>query len=553
MYRNFKKKVSICVLFVSFISLSFNVVQAQVEQKFLPIPESVSCIDAEYDLKLGSKDYVLYGNVLKLQHFLFENGIMYHAPTGYFGPITQDSLKKYQSLRNLYPTGIFDANTRKAVAQETCKQEEVVNNTGTVIYNPAPNPNYPNTTSPTTNTQIPPTNTQNPSYPPQYQQPTTNITTLPSNQNPYSQTPANPTSDRQSYYQITEQMLGFNTGFTALNTENTQGGTYFCSIDNKTYQDLTSYSRYCVYNSNTSSSANNLSTITPPVLTLEEVGATAVKIRWKSIPEATEYKYKISGSPEKTTVALGLYKIGLTSGVNYTFSIAAVTPLGTSSYTTLPFTTKTARTIFKAPTNLGYTSIKSLDGSSYSYQVYWDAVPGATEYSWTTTAPGYNTISHTTKNTSAWFGPEYEAGKVYTVTVRACDIDGCSDQFATLSISVPPLIYELSTPTLTTSRVSAEKFYVSWSAITSPAGNTVRYECKIIPQENVSSAEHNYDWTGCPNIYTYQNSNTFDLTINTNTVYSVGVRAYSVGVGGVRTSEVSLPAYTTVKRDPFYY
>lgn len=218
MYRNFKKKVSICVLFVSFISLSFNVVWAQVEQKFLPIPETVSCLDAQYDLKLGSKDYVLYGNVLKLQHFLFENGIMYHAPTGYFGPITQSSLIKYQTLRNLYPTGFFDANTRKAVAKETCEQNEIVNNVGTTFYVPQANTNSPqnpyyppqsqNPTNPTTNTststntntQIPPSsNTQNPYY------------YVPQTQDPYysPQTQIPPASDNQIYYRITEQMLGF--------------------------------------------------------------------------------------------------------------------------------------------------------------------------------------------------------------------------------------------------------------------------------------------------------------------------------------------------------
>ena len=228
MYRNFKKKVSICVLFVSFISLSFNIVQAQVEQKFLPIPESVSCIDAEYDLKLGSRDYVLYGNVLKLQHFLFENGIMYHAPTGYFGPITQASLIKYQTLRNLYPTGFFDANTRKAVARETCEQNEIVNNVSLITnYNPQysntqqSNPNYPS------QTQYPNTQQPNPTYSPQTQYPDNTNTQIPnstntsSNQSPYYYVPQTtnpyysttttntPTLDKQIYYQITEQMLGF--------------------------------------------------------------------------------------------------------------------------------------------------------------------------------------------------------------------------------------------------------------------------------------------------------------------------------------------------------
>lgn len=218
MYRNTKKILVFSFLIMSFIGFGFYNVDAQVEQKFSPIADSVSCIDAQYDLSFGSRDYALYGNVQKLQHFLFENGIMYHAPTGYFGPITQASLIKYQTLRNLYPTGFFDANTRKAVAKETCEQNEIVNNVGTTFYVPQANTNSPqnpyyppqsqNPTNPTTNTststntntQIPPSsNTQNPYY------------YVPQTQDPYysPQTQIPPASDNQIYYRITEQMLGF--------------------------------------------------------------------------------------------------------------------------------------------------------------------------------------------------------------------------------------------------------------------------------------------------------------------------------------------------------
>lgn len=104
-------------------------------QTFPTFDSDVPCIDAKYDLRIGSRDYSLFGNVAKLQLFLYSNGIMYYPPTGYFGPITQVSLAKYQTLRNLAPTGILDFSTRTTLAKETC-QNQNSNSSIYTSYNP---------------------------------------------------------------------------------------------------------------------------------------------------------------------------------------------------------------------------------------------------------------------------------------------------------------------------------------------------------------------------------------------------------------------------------
>lgn len=143
-----KNRVILLILFI-FLAFGYKSSLAQMVQKFLPISYNLQCIDAAYDLGHGSKDYVLFGNVLLLQTFLFQNNIMSHAPTGYFGPITEEALKKYQLLRNLQPTGYFDANTRKAVARDTCKLDEIINNAGNISYYPSGNgQQFPDTTPP---------------------------------------------------------------------------------------------------------------------------------------------------------------------------------------------------------------------------------------------------------------------------------------------------------------------------------------------------------------------------------------------------------------------
>jgi len=87
---------------------------------FADINKDIGCIEVTYDLQFGSHDYVLYGPVNQLQTFLFQNSLMYYAPTGYFGPLTQAAVKKYQGLRNIPQTGVFDFPTRYTLAKETC-------------------------------------------------------------------------------------------------------------------------------------------------------------------------------------------------------------------------------------------------------------------------------------------------------------------------------------------------------------------------------------------------------------------------------------------------
>lgn len=115
------KKIILTILSITFISINLSFAQtSDIISGFAPIQMDTPCIEAIYDLKIGSRDSALFGDVMKLQLFLYQNEIMYHPPTGYFGPITQSALAKYQSLRGLSSTGYFDYETRHVLANETC-------------------------------------------------------------------------------------------------------------------------------------------------------------------------------------------------------------------------------------------------------------------------------------------------------------------------------------------------------------------------------------------------------------------------------------------------
>ncbi|GEM_PF-4512377 len=61
------------------------------------------------------------GEVTLLQRFLFENGYISVSPTGYFGPMTAEAVKKFQKAVGLKTDGLIDSNTRTKITEISCK------------------------------------------------------------------------------------------------------------------------------------------------------------------------------------------------------------------------------------------------------------------------------------------------------------------------------------------------------------------------------------------------------------------------------------------------
>lgn len=105
-------------------------------QNFAPINVDLACLESQYDFKVGSRDSALFGEIMKLQTFLFQNNLMSYPPTGYYGPLTLAGVSKYQSLRHIPITGKYDYPTRLTLAKETC--QGVSHLTPPVVYNYSP-------------------------------------------------------------------------------------------------------------------------------------------------------------------------------------------------------------------------------------------------------------------------------------------------------------------------------------------------------------------------------------------------------------------------------
>jgi murein L,D-transpeptidase YcbB/YkuD len=74
-------------------------------------PITADTIIFSQDLKSGVKSE----DVVKLQDFLKAQGYFQGTSTGLFGPKTVESLKLWQNLNGINPTGVFDAKTRAVV------------------------------------------------------------------------------------------------------------------------------------------------------------------------------------------------------------------------------------------------------------------------------------------------------------------------------------------------------------------------------------------------------------------------------------------------------
>lgn len=104
-------------------------------QNFPLITEDIPCVDINHNIGPGSRDYVVFGPILKLQMYLYQNEYMKYPPTGLYLQYTYDGVRNFQRDNRLKETGLVDINTRAVLKQITCQTK---NNIITQVVNPAP-------------------------------------------------------------------------------------------------------------------------------------------------------------------------------------------------------------------------------------------------------------------------------------------------------------------------------------------------------------------------------------------------------------------------------
>lgn len=89
-------------------------------QSFPSITEEIPCVDINHNVGPDTRDYVVFGPILKLQMYLYQNEYMIYPPTGIYSYYTYDGVRNFQRDNGLRETGVLDINTRMALKQTTC-------------------------------------------------------------------------------------------------------------------------------------------------------------------------------------------------------------------------------------------------------------------------------------------------------------------------------------------------------------------------------------------------------------------------------------------------
>lgn len=87
-----------------------------------------NCLDLTYNTGLGSKDLNTNGEVTSLQDFLRAGNYLKVEPTGYFGNLTVQAVKDFQSANNIEPVGQVGQITKKQIKNLSCNVANLTSN-----------------------------------------------------------------------------------------------------------------------------------------------------------------------------------------------------------------------------------------------------------------------------------------------------------------------------------------------------------------------------------------------------------------------------------------
>ncbi len=94
---------------------------AQILEDIDPNPETSSCISLVNNLKYRSRDANTNGEVSTLQDFLQSKGYLNSEPTGFFGLMTLNAVKAFQTANSISATGYVGPITRAKISILTCQ------------------------------------------------------------------------------------------------------------------------------------------------------------------------------------------------------------------------------------------------------------------------------------------------------------------------------------------------------------------------------------------------------------------------------------------------
>ena len=340
---------------------------------FAPIMNDAPCVSLQYDLKPNSRDYYIYGNVMKLQMFLYQNDLMTYPPTGLYGNYTFNAVMNFQNKMGLPITGFVDLYTRMALAKASCGSSYNPNDffvsqgytygnnsTQNTVVQTAPvnvNSNTTNQSQPGTSPWGYQTNTYYTPYVPVpvYQAATIYHCGL-NNIDYGNQTSYNLgcVSSNTSNYTVTfisnSSVLYTQTiasGATAASpiAPTLSGYTFAGWYSDSSFNNLYNFSTPVTYNISLYAKwvSNYTGLSSPTNFVASNISSTGLTLTWSSVSGATGYQITGNNNFSSTvTSSTTIVLSGLTSNTSYTFNVSAFDGVSTSTPASLQVSTSQA-------------------------------------------------------------------------------------------------------------------------------------------------------------------------------------------------------------------
>ncbi len=109
-----KKYVYLAILMIGITVPTLSFAQSS------PYPASAGCVSLQYNMRYQTRDYMVNGEVSKLQSFLRIRGYLNSPSTGYFGLLTLSAAKRFQTANYILSSGYVGPITRAKISALTC-------------------------------------------------------------------------------------------------------------------------------------------------------------------------------------------------------------------------------------------------------------------------------------------------------------------------------------------------------------------------------------------------------------------------------------------------
>ncbi|KKT24533.1 MAG: hypothetical protein UW10_C0024G0002 [Candidatus Magasanikbacteria bacterium GW2011_GWA2_43_9] len=295
-----------------------------------------------------------------------------------------------------------------------------------------------------------------------------------------------------TYYTVSSTVAGFET-VTTTNTNYT-----YTSLDPATTYYFQTQTRDAYGQDGSFSSVTSTITDTPPPPSAPTISeftntTTTIQVSWGAVSGAAYYTVSSTADSAVTTTNTNYTFNSLDPATSYTFQVKTTDAYDQdSSYSSASSTVTETPDPLAAPTVTGFTN------TTTSIQIAWSAVSGATYYTVSSTATGFETV--TTTNTNYTY-TSLDPATTYYFQTQTRDAYSQDGSFSSVTSTITDTPDPLAAPIITGFTNTTSSIQISWDAVAGATYYTV--SSTVTGFETVTTTNTNYSYSDLDPATTY--------------------------------------------------